>query len=96
MQILYPDGVTIDPQGMVWFTESGTNQFGRLDPTTGTFHLFAVPESHTLLMEIASDAGCTIWVTSITPGLLLRFDPGTGTFSSPPAIYWLRKLHHIL
>src|SRR2546430_6676993 len=56
VQTLYAYGVTIDRQGMVWFTESGTNQLGRLDPSTGTLRVFAAPGSHTLLMEVDSDA----------------------------------------
>ncbi len=44
VQTLYPYGVTIDSQGMVWFTESGTNRLGRLDPTTGAMRLFAAPD----------------------------------------------------
>ena len=82
VQTLYPYGVTVDPHGIVWFTESGTNQLGRLDPTTGKPQLFAVPEPHALLMEIASDGQGTIWVTSFTPGLLFRFIPGTKDFTS--------------
>src|SRR6266568_2201536 len=81
MQTLYPYGVTLDPQGMVWFTESGTNQLGRLDPTTGSLQLFAVPDPHALLMEIASDRQGTLWVTAFTPGLLFRFKPVTKTFT---------------
>ncbi len=87
VQTLYPYGVTIDPQGMVWFTESGTNQLGRLDPTTGSVRLFAVPDRHALLMEIASDGQSTIWVTSFTPDLLFRFRPGTGTFTTYAASF---------
>ncbi len=34
------------------------------------------------LMEIASDAQGTIWVTSFNAGLLLRLDPHSGTFTS--------------
>jgi streptogramin lyase len=82
VQTLYPYGVTVDSQGMVWFTESGTNQFGRLDPTTGRVQLFAVPDPHALLMEIANDGQGTIWVTSFTPGLLFRFRPGTRTYTT--------------
>ncbi len=81
MQTLYPYGVTVDPQGMVWFTEAGTNQLGRLDPTTGSLQLFAVPDSHVLLMEIASDRQGTLWATAFTPGLLFRFKPVTKTFT---------------
>jgi streptogramin lyase len=55
VQTLYPYSVIVDPHGMVWFTESGTNQFGRLDPTTGSVQLFAVPDRLAFLMEIASD-----------------------------------------
>ena len=82
VQTLYPYGVTIDPQGMVWFTESGTNRLGHLDPKTGALHLFAVPDSHAGLMEIASDGEDAIWVTSFTPGILLRFKPDTETFTT--------------
>jgi streptogramin lyase len=46
------------------------------------FQLFAVPDRHALLMEIASDGQGTIWVTSFTPCLLFRFRPGTGTFTT--------------
>ena len=82
VQTLYPYGVTIDRQGMVWFTESGTNQLGRLDPSTGTYRVFATPDPHTLLMEVGSDARGAVWVTSFTPGLLLRFRPDSSTFTS--------------
>jgi virginiamycin B lyase len=82
VQTLYPYGVTIDRQGMVWFSEAGTNQLGRLDPSTGAHRVFTTPDPHTLLMEVTSDARGTIWVTSFTPGLLLRFRPGSGTFTS--------------
>src|SRR6059036_3246439 len=31
-----PSEVAVDPAGIVWFTDAGTNQIGRLDPATGT------------------------------------------------------------
>jgi virginiamycin B lyase len=82
VQTLYPYGVSIDRHGMVWFTEAGTNQLGRLDPLTGALHLFAVPVPTALLMEVATDGQDTIWVTSFTPGLLFRFKPLPGTFTT--------------
>ncbi len=82
VQTLYPYGVTIDRQGNVWFTESGSNQLGRLEPTTGAIHIFAIPDSHALTMEIASDEQGSLWVTSFTPGLLFRLQPGTGAFTT--------------
>jgi virginiamycin B lyase len=82
VQSLYPYGVTVDSLGNVWFTESGSNQLGRLDAGTGALHLFTVPDAHALTMEIASDGQGSIWVTSFTPGLLFRFEPGTRTFTT--------------
>ena len=82
VQTLYPYGVTVDPQGSIWFTESGSNQLGRLEPATGAIQVFAVPDPHALLMEIASDGQGSLWVTSFTPSLLFRYKPGTGTFTT--------------
>ncbi len=39
-------------------------------------------QTRALLMEIASDAQGCIWVTSFTPRLLFRLDPGTGIVTS--------------
>lgn len=82
IQTLFPYGITIDPSGMLWFTEAGTNHLGRLDPTTGAIRLLTAPSPQVLLMEIASDAQGTIWVTSFTPGLLFCLHPARGTFTS--------------
>lgn len=82
VQTFYPYGVTIDELGNVWFTESGNNQLGRLDPNTGALHMFAVPDPHALMMEIASDEQGSLWMTSFTPGLLFRYQPASGTFTT--------------
>ena len=83
IQTLNPYGVTVDQQGMVWFTESSNNHLGRLDPATGKISLFTMPGlgANTTLMEVASDAHGTIWVTTFTAGLLLSFNPHTSTFT---------------
>jgi len=77
-----PNELVIEPQGDIWFTESGTNRLGRLDPTTGTLRLLSAPDPHALLMEVASDAQGSLWMTTFTPGLLSHFTPGSGTFTS--------------
>jgi virginiamycin B lyase len=82
VQTLYPYGITIDAQGMVWFTESGNNHIGRLDPATGDIRFFIPAGPEAQLMEIASAPDGTIWATAFTPGLLLRLDPRTGSFTS--------------
>ena len=82
VQTLYPYGITIDAQGMVWFTESGNNHIGRLDPATGDIRFFIPAGPEAQLMEIASAPDGTIWATAFTPGLLLRLDPRTSSFTS--------------
>ncbi len=66
METLYPHGVTIDPQGMIWFTEMAGGHVGRLDPTMGQIHIFTAPWPNTSLMEIAGDAGEIIWMASFS------------------------------
>jgi len=44
--------------------------------------MFAVPDPHALTMEIASDEQGSLWVTSFTPGLLFRYEPHSGTFTT--------------
>jgi len=82
VQTLAPYGVTVDPQGMVWFTELSNGRIGRLDPATGRMRFFTMQGPSTPLMEIASNAHGVIWATSFTSGLLLSFNPHTGTFAS--------------
>lgn len=80
-QTLNPYGVAVDPQGMVWFTEASSNHVGRLDPASGQLSYFTMQGSTTPLMEITSDAHGIIWITTFSSGLLLSFNPNTGTFT---------------
>ena len=82
VQQLAPYRVTVDLQGMVWFTEMGVERIGRLDPATGRIQYFPLPGVHVQLMEIASDGHGIIWATPFDSGLLLRLDPRTVTFTS--------------
>jgi len=87
VQALDPYGITIDPSGNVWFTEASDSRIGRLDPVSGALRYYdalaglagsGVSES---LMEIASDAHGTIYATSFNSGLLVAFNPRTGTIT---------------
>src|SRR5207248_1532578 len=71
VQALDPYGITIDPKGRVWFTEATNDHVGRLDPTTGAIRFFTMQGPNVPLMEIASDAHGTLWMTSFSSGLLL-------------------------
>src|SRR5712691_7406012 len=47
-----------------------------------SYSFFTMPGLSVPLMEIASAPDGTIWATSFTPGLLLRLNPRTGSFTS--------------
>jgi len=80
--MLNPYGIAVDPQGMVWFTESSANHVGRLNPITGQIRYFTMEGSAAPFMEIVSDAHGILWITSFSSGLLLSLNPNTSKFSS--------------
>lgn len=43
---IYPHTIRVDDRGIVWFTLTGSEQLGRLDPTTGKFNIINLP-THT-------------------------------------------------
>jgi len=43
---IYPHTIRVDDRGIVWFTLTGSEQVGRLDPTTGKFNIVNLP-THT-------------------------------------------------
>src|ERR1700693_5748511 len=79
--VLDTHGITIDPQGNIWFTEASTSHIGRLDPTTGQISYYSMQGLSTPLMEIAADAHGIIWTTSFSTGLLLSFNPQNAIFT---------------
>ena len=38
-----PTGIAVAPNGIVWFVTFGSNQLGRLDPTTESIDLYMYP-----------------------------------------------------
>lgn len=59
-----PDGVTIGPDGNVWFTEYATDRIGRYDPTNTTFTEFVIPTASSDPTSIAIGPGdSALWFT---------------------------------
>ena len=90
-----PLALTVDPHGIVWFTESNASKLGRFDPATGTFTEYSVPGIGDMWGITVDQAGY-IWLTqyslkgSVNPGgavepggngRLIRFTPATGNFT---------------
>ncbi len=81
-----PADVVVDDTGGVWFTSPDDGTVNRLDPATGTFATFPVPDGLSPReITIATDG--QIWFTSrFVPQGVGRLDPATGvvtTFVTP-------------
>jgi virginiamycin B lyase len=77
---LNPYGITIDAQGMVWFTEASGSSVGCLNPSTGQISSFSTQGLNAVPMEIASDARGMVWITTFN-SILLSLNPATGKFT---------------
>ena len=81
-----PSDVVVDSAGRVWFTAGLESSIGRLDPTTGAFELFPVPDDlFPRPITVATDG--QIWFTSrFVPQGVGRLNPATRvvtTFLTP-------------
>lgn len=91
-----PLAITVDRNGIVWFTESNVTKLGRFDPANKTFKEYSVPGVGDM-WGVTVDQNDYVWLTqyagkgSVNPGgaivggghgRLLRFDPRTGNFTS--------------
>ena len=58
-----PYGITVGPDGNVWFTEQGeTSKIGRITPT-GTIDEFSLPQLSTMPVEIVAGPDGNLWFT---------------------------------
>ena len=90
-----PLALTVDRNGIVWFTESNASKLGRFDPRTDAFTEYDVPGVGDM-WGITIDESGNIWLTqyslkgSVNPGgaiepggngRLVRFNPSNGNFT---------------
>ncbi len=59
-----PFGITLGPDGKVWFTESSGNKIGRIT-TSGIITQFPVPTSGSLPFGITTGRGQKVWFTEL-------------------------------
>jgi streptogramin lyase len=82
---VYPHTIRADAMGIIWFTLTGSEQVGRLDPVTGKFNILALPTHKP--MGIAgttqpygidiSPIDGSIWYTRLFGDIIGRIDPDT-------------------
>jgi virginiamycin B lyase len=73
-----PYGILIDSKNRPWFDLFGTNKIGTIDPKTGDFKAFTLPNDRARPRRIAITADDAVWYGDYTRGFLGRLDPKTG------------------
>lgn len=73
-----PYGIWMDSKDRPWFDLFGTNKLGTIDPTSGEFRAYTLPNDRTRPRRIAITADDAVWYGDYTRGYLGRLDPRTG------------------
>lgn len=74
-----PYGIWLDSHDRPWFDLFGTNKIGSIDPASGAFKAYPLPNDRTRPRRIAITPDDVIWYGDYTRGFLGRLDPRTGT-----------------
>ena len=73
-----PYGIVIDSHDQPWFDLFGTNQIGTIEPRSGEFKAYTLPNDRTRPRRIVVGPDDVIWYGDYTRGYLGRLDPVTG------------------
>jgi virginiamycin B lyase len=76
----FPHSLANDTFGNIWFTESGRNRIGRLNPYTNEITEYLIPTSNAQPFGIEVDSRNNVWITEHGTGKIGRFRPGVNTF----------------
>lgn len=75
----HPHDPAVGPDGALWFTEQMANKIGRLDPNTGEFKEYPLPDSNNAGPHgLVADRDGNIWFTANFGGYIGKLDPRTG------------------
>jgi virginiamycin B lyase len=81
-----PHDVVMDPQGMVWYSDFGSQVLGSLDPKTGKVVDYTVPtlkpKSPTGLLDLEFDKDNNLWLGLMLQGGIAKFDRTTHKFQT--------------
>jgi virginiamycin B lyase len=81
-----PHDAVADSQGMVWYSDFGSQFLGKLDPKTGKIVEYPVPPMDPKAPKGALDIGLDpegkIWMGMMYQGVIERFDPNTEKFET--------------
>ena len=87
-KIIQPHDVILDAEGIVWFSQFGENNLGRMDPKTGKVTEYPFPvhrkELPTGSLDLEVDQSGNLWLSLMNQGGVAKFDKKTGTFATWP------------
>jgi streptogramin lyase len=83
-----PYSLTMDPDGVIWFTCSGNNMIGELNPWTGEVILHSgIPTANSQPTGIAIDNQTReVWFTEFTGHKVAKYIPGDNLFIEYPTL----------
>ena len=87
-ETIEPHDVMVDGSGIVWYSNFGEQNLGRLDPKTGKVTEFPIPEHKpgfpTGLLGLRSDGDGNLWLGNMYQATIAKFDRKTETFKFWP------------
>ncbi|HYR90156.1 MAG TPA: carboxypeptidase regulatory-like domain-containing protein [Terriglobia bacterium] len=81
-----PHDAMADSQGMVWYSDFGSQYLGKLDPKTGKVVEYPVPLMEAKepkgALDLEPDRDGNLWLGTMYQGVIARFDPKTEKFQT--------------
>ncbi|PYS55805.1 MAG: hypothetical protein DMG13_02455 [Acidobacteria bacterium] len=81
-----PHDAMADPQGMLWYSDFGSQYLGKFDPKTGKTTEYPVPLMEAKepkgALDVALDREGNVWLGTMYQGVIARFDPKTEKFQT--------------
>jgi virginiamycin B lyase len=73
-----PYGITVTPDGVVWFVSLRGGYLGRVDPESGALTVIDPPTRNSGTRRVWSDSRGRLWITESFASKLAMYDPSTG------------------
>ena len=75
-----PYGITVTPNGVVWFVSLTGGYLGRVDPITGALTVIDPPTRNSGTRRVWSDSRGRLWVTESFASKLAMYDPASASW----------------
>jgi streptogramin lyase len=72
-----PAGITMGPDGNLWFTETQANKIGSINPTTHAVDEFPIPTANSGAFGITTGPDGNLWFTEATANKIGTINPST-------------------